>query len=177
MQGVIHLIQHGGFELVQFTGAPPQADFLFQLKAQAVPLELVELIALFQLLDQGRHAPLLVAHRVAHDFGGVGRKHQPQIQIAQQVFQLGGRHIQTAEALKQLTKRGWLVLAGQGRQERIADNGLLVGFEAVEIAVFLDVLLENVDQLEIEGERPGRGDGLSQIHVPDQLHDGGVGIV
>ena len=161
MQGVIHLIQHGGLELVQFTGAPPQADFLFELKAQAVPLVLVELIALFKFLDQGRHASLLVTHRVAHDFGGVGRKHQPQIQVAQQVFQLGGRHIQTAEALKQLTERGRLVLAGQGRQERIANNGLLVRFEAVEVAVFLDVLLKNVDQLEIEGERPSCGNGLS----------------
>ena len=52
-----------------------------------------------------------------------------------------------------------------------------MGFEAVEVAVFLDVLLENVDQLEIEGERPCRGNGLSQIHVSDQLNDGGVGIV
>ena len=102
-----------------------------------------------------------MTHRVAHDFGGVGCKHQPQIQVAQQVFQLGRRHIQTAEALKQLTERGRLVLAGQGGQERIANNGLLVAFEAVEVAVFLDVLLKNVDQLEIEGERPSCGNGLS----------------
>jgi hypothetical protein len=40
VEGVIHLIQHRGFELVQFIGAPPQPDLLFQLQAQALGLNL-----------------------------------------------------------------------------------------------------------------------------------------
>ena len=174
MEGVVHLVEHGGLELVQFIGAPPQADLLLQLLMQIVALQGVEPAALLQLLDETGHPPLFVTHGVAHDFGGVGREHQAQVEVAQQGFQLGRRHVEAAQALEQLAEGGRFALAGQGRQEGIGDRGLVDVLEAVEVAVLLDVLLEDVHQLEIEREGPGRGNRLGQIHLPDQLHDGGA---
>ena len=87
-----------------------------------------------------------------------------------------GGYVQAPEPLKQLAKGGRVALVGQRRQEGIAGAAALV-FEAVEVAVLLDVLLEDVYQLEIEREGPGRGDCLGQIHLPDQLHDRGGGIL
>lgn len=40
------------------------------------------------------------------------------------------------------------------------------------IAIFFNLLLNNVDQLEIQGERPGGNDGLTQVHRAHQLDDG-----
>ena len=170
MQGVVDLVEHRRFELVQFVGAPPEPDLLLQLESQALALKAIEAAALLQFLDQGGHTPLLVPHRMAHNFGGVGGEHQPQVEGAQQLLQLGWRHIQTAQAGEQLAKGGRVGLVGQGRQEGIAGAVFLV-FEAVEVGVLLDVLLEDVDQLEIKRKGPGRGDCLGQIHLADQLHD------
>ena len=37
-----------------------------------------------------------------------------------------------------------------------------------QIAVFLDVLLKDVDQLEIEGKGSGGSDGFGEVHRHDQ---------
>ena len=76
---------------MQFIGAPPQPDLLFQLQAQAGAIVEVERVVLLQLLDQGRHPPLLMAHGMAHDFGGVGRKYQADVEFAQELLELGRR--------------------------------------------------------------------------------------
>ena len=137
-----------------------------------MPVGRIQLGALLQPLDQAGHPPLLVTHGVAHDLGGMGREYQPQIEIAQQVFDLGRGHIQGPQPLKQLPEGGRFRLAGQRRQERIFIYRFAVGLQAVQVAVFLDVLFEDVDQLEVERKGAGGGDGLGQIHLPDQLHDG-----
>jgi hypothetical protein len=110
---------------------------------------------------------------VPHDFSGVGGEHQPDVEVLQQGFQLRRWHIQAPQALEQVTEGGRLRLAGEGRGKGIHPlrfGGLLAAAHAGQIAVFLDPLLEDVHQLEIEREGPGRGDGLHQIHFTDQLH-------
>ena len=171
MQGVIHLIEHRGLELVQFVGAPPEADLLFQLLAMSCTCFTAATTALFQLLDQRGHAALLVAHGVAHDLGGVGREHQTDVEFAEQVLDLGRWHPQGPQPLEQLPEGGGFALAGEGRQEGIVDAAGGGGLETCEVAVFLDVLLENVDQLEIEGEGAGCGDPIGQIHIVNYRHD------
>ena len=123
VQGIIDLIKHGGLELVQFVSAPPESDLLLQLRAQSLLFIGSQRAVQLQLLDQGRHPPLLVAHGVTHDLGGVGREHQTDVELPQQVFQLGWRHIEGPQSLKQLAKRGRGTLGSQGRQEGIAAGG------------------------------------------------------
>ena len=171
VERVIHLIEHRGFELVQFVGAPPEADLLFQLLAVSFACFAAATTALFQLLDQRGHAALLVAHGVAHDLGGVGREHQPDVEFAQQVLDLGRWHPQGPQPLEQLPEGGRFALAGEGRQEGIVDAGGGAGLETRQVAVFLDVLLEDVDQLEIERKGTGRCDPIGQIHGVDHRHD------
>ena len=95
VQGVIHLIEHRWFELVQLIGAPPNADLFKQLLAQ--PLTIIKAVVFvgqpLQTLNQMGHAAVLVAHRVANNFRGVRGEHQPHIQLPQEGFEQPGRHI------------------------------------------------------------------------------------
>ena len=83
VQGVIHLVEHRRFELVQFIGAPPDADLFEQLLAQ--PLAIIKAVVFvvqpFQALNQMGDAAVLVAHRVANNLGGVRGEHQPHIKL------------------------------------------------------------------------------------------------
>jgi hypothetical protein len=77
MKGKFHFIQHGWLELVQFIRSPPEANFLFELFAQEFLIILVS--GFFKPINQGRHFPLFVAHGVAHNLCGMGRKNKPNI--------------------------------------------------------------------------------------------------
>ena len=115
-------------------------------------------------------------HGVPHDFRRVGGEHQADVQFPQERLHLRGGNVHPPQPLEHLAECGGVGLAGQGRGEGIKGcRGLLVlaaaGTKAVEIAVFLDALLEDVDQLEIQGESTGCCDGLGEIHAADQLND------
>ena len=175
VQGVIHLIEHRWFELVQLIGAPPNADLFKQLLAQ--PLTIIKAVVFviqpLQALNEMGHAAVLGAHGVANYFRGVGGEHQPHIQLPQQGLEQPGGHIQGAQPLEQPLEGGGLVVVGEVAIEGVADGGFsdVVLAHRGQVAVFLDVLLEDVDQLEIEGEGPGGRDGLREIHRHDQVDD------
>ena len=171
VQGVIHLVEDRRLELVQFVRAPPEADFFLELLAQVVALLRVQQLTLLQLLNQRGHTPLLVADGVANDLRGVGREHQTDVELLQELLDLSRRHPEAAQAGEQLPEGRGCGLARQGRHKGIAELFRVVGPQAGQIAVFLDVLLEDVDQLEIEGEGAGSGNRLREIHVSDQLDD------
>ena len=161
---------------MQLVGAPPQPDLFFQLAPQILLVLTGDRQVRLQPLQQMGHTPLLVTNGVANDLGGVSGEHQPDVEFLQQVLHLAGWDIHPAEPLEHFAEGGRIGLAGQGWCEGIeviTRIGLLApaGPEAVEVAVLFDALLEDVDQLEIEGESPGRGDRLGEVHRPDQLDD------
>ena len=114
---------------------------------------------------------------MANDFGRVCCEHQANIQFPQQGFHLSGGNVHPSQSLEDLAEGRRVGLAGEGWGEGIEGIGFGIVLsrartQAVEVAVFLDALLEDVDQLEIERERPSCSNGLREIHGADQLNDG-----
>ena len=171
VQGVIDLIQHRGLELVQLISAPPQPDFLLQLKADRSRFKGAGFSLGFELLQKACHAALLVADGVTDDLGGVSGEDQADIELLEQRLQLGRGDVQSAQTFKQFPKGCGFCLGGQGRGERVDLFRCVLGTDdALQIPVFLDALLEDVHQLEIEGKGPSGSDRFRQVHVPDQRH-------
>ena len=91
----------------------------------------------------------------------MGGEHQTDIQLPQQVLHLCGGDVHATQPLEHLSKGGWIGLVGEGRSKGIKGIPLGrlstgIGPEAVEVAVFLDPLLKDVDELEIERKGTGR---------------------
>ena len=173
MQGVIDLIEHGWLELVQFIRTPPEPDFLFQLKTDAVGFAWTGFEGGLQLLQEAGNTPLLVPHRVTHDFRGMGCEDQSDVELLKQGLQLCGRHVQAPQALKQFAERGGFCLSCQWWSEGINLLGqFLRADDAFEVAVLLDALLEDVHQLEIQREGSGRCNGFRQVHISNQRDHG-----
>ena len=119
---------------------------------------------------------------VTHDFRRVGGEHQSDVQFPQQRLHLRRGNIHPPQSLENLAECRGIGLAGEGRCEGIEGGRRLVvltaaGTKTVQITVFLDALLEDVDQLEIEGEGTSCRDGLGEIHAADQLDDRLAGAV
>ena len=174
MEGRVHLIQNRRLELMQLVGAPPQPDLFLQLATQIFLVLTGDRHVRLQPLQQMRHTSLLVPDGVANDLGGVSGEHQPDVEFLQQVLHLAGRNIHPTQTFEHFAEGGRIGLAGQGWCEGIEVITRIrfltpAGSEAVEVAVLFDALLEDVDQLEIERERPGRGDRFREVHRPDQF--------
>ena len=128
-----------------------------------------------------RPADPVEAGRQVRCFGEIRRGPQwlemvhPEVQVIEHaaggVGEQDGAFAEGAQAGEQLAEGGRLGLGGEWRQERIRRFLGVMGPQAGQITVFLYVLLEDVDQLEIEREGARRGNRLRQIHVADQLHD------
>ena len=123
-----------------------------------------------ETLDELRHTPLFGPHRVPHDLGRVGSEDQPDVEVPQQGFEKPRRYVQGPQALEQALEGGRFILQWPRAEVVRGGRGGVEG-EGIEIAVFFDVLFEDVDQLEVERERPGRRDGVLQIHLNDQPDD------
>ncbi|CAI8362869.1 MAG: Uncharacterised protein [Cyanobium sp. ARS6] len=146
---------------MQFIRTPPEPDFLLQLKTDAVCLPWTGLEGGLQLLQEAGNTSLLMPHRVTHDFRGMGCEDQSDVELLKQSLQLCWRNVQAPKAFKQFTERGWFCLGCQRWSEGIDLLGqFLRANDAFEVAVLLDALLENIHQLEIQGEGPGGCDGL-----------------
>ena len=161
---------------MEFIGAPPQADFLLQLVAAVLPQLMRQRGVGLKLLEQVGHPPLFVPHRVPHDLRRVRGEDQPDVQFPQQLFHLRGGNVHPPQPLEHLSKGGWIGLVGEGRGEGIKGVPLGrvstgIGSQAVEIAVFLDPLLKDVDELEIQRKGTGGRDGLRKVHGLNQLDD------
>ena len=146
---------------MEFIGSPPQADFLFQLAAAFLTHLMRQRGIGLKLLEQIGHPADLVPHRVPHDFGGVCGEDQSDVQFPQQVLHLCRGNVHPPQPFEHLSKGGWIGLIGEGRSEGIKGIPLRgvstgIGPEAVEIAVFLDPLLKNVDELEVQRKGTGR---------------------
>ena len=172
MKRVVYFVQNSRLELVQFISAPPEADLLLHLQAKACPLATGRCRRGLQLLQQRGHPALFVTHGVTHDLSRMGGEHQADVEILQQGLQMGRRHVEMAQPLEQFAEGCRFGLAGEGRSEGIDRLRVLLGAAHTrQIAVFLDPLLEDVHQLEIQGEGACRRDGLDKIHLADQLGD------
>ena len=154
---------------MQLIGSPPKPNFFFQLQTDAGGFGWAGVGFGFQLLQQAGNTSLFVPHRVTHDLGGVSREHQSDVQLLKKRFQLVGWDVQAAKTFKQLAERGGFGLGRERWSERVdLVNQFLGANDALQVAVFLDALLENVDQLEIERERAGCRNRFGQVHVADE---------
>jgi hypothetical protein len=89
----------------------------------------------------------------------VGREDQPDVEVAQQGFEQARRHIQRPQSLEEALECGGFIL--QRPWAEVVRGGIGgVDGEGREVAVLLDVLLKDVDQLEIERESPCRRNGI-----------------
>ncbi|CAI8167978.1 MAG: Uncharacterised protein [Synechococcus sp. CC9902] len=150
---------------MQLISAPPQLDFLLQLTTKIIFVKACQWCIGLQPLQQVGHPPLLMTNGVSNDLGGMGGEDQSNVQLPQQCFHLRGWNIHSSQPLEHRAECRRVGLAGERRCEGIEGvrfDVVLSGtrLQTVEIAVFLDALLEDVDQLEVQRERPGRGDRL-----------------
>ena len=150
---------------MQFISAPPQPDFLFELTSKILLIKTGEWCIGLQPLQQVGHAPLFVTDGVPHDLGGMGGEDESNIQLPQQGFHLSRWNIHSSQPLEDFAECRRVGLAGERWCEGVEGVGLLVvpagtRLQTVEIAVLLDSLLEDVDQLEIQRERTGGSNRL-----------------
>ena len=152
----VRFLDRGRFLQRDRGGAEQRVDFVVET---AQTLLLVQSAEALVFLEQFGDAADLAFHGLAAGLGGVRREHGVELEPVEQLLGLGRAHLVDE-----------LVVGDGELVDRI--DGLVVGHVVLALMQHGDavVLLGQVRQVEIRGERAGQQLGVMQRHIVDDVH-------